>query len=71
MNENTDNANDYALAKLLNECEIRIFSLLADHGNLPDTTDVNRSYVLLAEELKEHARQPELKKWVSQYAGKS
>lgn len=63
MSDNTDTANDYALAKLLNEYEIKIFSLLADHGNLPDTTDVNRSYVLLAEELKEiYARQPELKK---------
>lgn len=63
MSENTDNANDYALAKLLNEYEISIFSLLADHGNLPDTTDVNRSYVLLAEELKKiYAGQPELKK---------
>ncbi len=63
MSENTDTANDYALAKLLNEREIKIFSLLADHGNLPDTSDVNRSYVLLAEELKEiYARQPELKK---------
>lgn len=63
MSENTDNSNDYALAKLLNEREIQIFSLLADHGNLPDTTDVNRSYVLLAEELKEiYARQPELQK---------
>jgi hypothetical protein len=63
MSENTDNANDYALAKLLNECEIKIFCLLADHGNLPDTTDVNRSYVLLAEELKKiYARQTELKK---------
>jgi hypothetical protein len=63
MSDNSDTANDYALAKLLNEREIQIFSLLADHGNLPDTTDVNRSYVLLAEELKEiYARQPELQK---------
>lgn len=63
MSENTDTANDYALAKLLNEREIRIFSLLADHRDIPDTTDVNRSYVLLAEELKEiYARQPELQK---------
>ena len=63
MSKNTDNANDYALAKLLNEYEIKIFSLLADHGNLPDASDVNRSYVLLSEELKEiYARQPKLKK---------
>lgn len=62
MSENTDTANDYALARLLNEREIQIFSLLADHKDIPDTTDVNRSYVLLADELKQiYARQPELK----------
>lgn len=61
MSENTDNANDYALAKVLNERVIRIFSLLADHRDIPGTTAVNHSYVLLSDELKQiYARQPEL-----------
>ncbi len=63
MSDNTDTANDYALARLLNEREIQIFSLLADHGDIPDTVDVNQSYVLIAEELKQiYARQPALQK---------
>lgn len=63
MSENTDTANDYALARLLNERVITIFSLLADHRDIPDTADVNRSYVLLSDELKIiYARQPELQK---------
>ncbi|HVX01107.1 MAG TPA: hypothetical protein VHA52_11850 [Candidatus Babeliaceae bacterium] len=61
MSENTDTANDYALARLLNEREIQIFSLLADHRDIPDTTDINLSYVLLADELKQiYSRQPAL-----------
>ena len=63
MSENTDTANDYALAKILNERVISIFSLLADHRDIPNTTGVNRSYVLLADELKQiYARQTELQK---------
>lgn len=62
MSDNTDTANDYALARLLNEREIQIFALLDNPKSIPDTTDVNRSYVLLADELKQiYARQPELK----------
>ncbi len=63
MSEDTDTANDYALARLLNEHVIKIFKLLADHRDIPDTTEVNHSYVLLADELKQiYARQPELQK---------
>jgi hypothetical protein len=63
MSENTDPANDYALAKMLNERVIRIFSLLDNPRDLPDSTEVNRSYVLLADELKKiYSRQPELQK---------
>lgn len=62
MSENTA-ANDYALAKLLNEREIQIFALLDNPKNIPDTVAVNQSYVLLADELKQiYARQPELQK---------
>jgi len=60
-NKQYDPANDYALARLLNEHVIKIFTLLADYRDIPDTTAVNRSYVLLANELKQiYARQPEL-----------
>lgn len=63
MSENTDNANDYALARLLNGHVIKIFALLDDQRNLPDYSALNRSYVLLANELKQiYARQPELQK---------
>ncbi len=62
-NNENDRANDYALARLLNEYVIRIFTLLADYGDIPDTYDVNSSYVLLANELKQiYGRQPELQK---------
>lgn len=63
MSENTDTANDYALARLLNERVIRIFALLDTLKDLPDYSALNRSYVLLANELKQiYARQPELQK---------
>lgn len=63
MSENTDTANDYALARLLNERVIKIFALLDDQRDLPDYSALNRSYVLLANELKQiYARQPELQK---------
>ena len=63
MSENTDNANDYALAKILNERVIHIFTLVVDHGSTPDLTAVNRSYILLIDQLKQiYDRQPELQK---------
>lgn len=61
MSENTDTANDYALARLLNEREIHMFSLLDTLKDLPDFSALNRSYVLLREELIQiYDRQPEL-----------
>jgi hypothetical protein len=61
MSERTDNANDYALAKVLNECVITIFKLMDYERDLPDYSALNRSYVLLREELIQiYARQPEL-----------
>lgn len=63
MSEPDNKANDYALAKCLNERAITIFTLVVDHASTPDLTDVNRSYILLIEELKQiYDRQPELKK---------
>ena len=61
MSENTDNSNDYALARVLNERVITIFKLMDNERDLPDYSALNRSYVLLREELKQiYARQPEL-----------
>lgn len=63
MSEQKSNANDYALAKYLNERVIAMFALVADNFNkdLPDLTDINRSYVLLVAELKKlYDRNPEL-----------
>lgn len=61
MSENTDNANDYALARLLNERVIAIFKQMDTERDLPDYSALNRSYVLIREELKQiYDRQPEL-----------
>lgn len=61
MSENTNNGNDYALARLLNERVIHIFTLMDTQNDLPDYSALNRSYVLLREELIQiYARQPEL-----------
>lgn len=61
MSENTDAANDYALARVMNEQVIAIFKRMDDQRDLPDYSALNRSYVLLREELKQiYARQPEL-----------
>lgn len=53
MIEQNDTANDYALAKYLNERVATVFALVADHrSDLPDLTALNRSYVLLVNELR-------------------
>lgn len=63
MSDNDNSANDYALAKLLNERVINIFTMVVDNRNTPDFTAVNRSYILMVDELKRiYDRQPELKK---------
>lgn len=63
MSEQDSTANDYALAKYLDERVAAIFALVADHYNhdLPDLDDINRSYVLLVHELKQlYDRNPKL-----------
>ena len=62
MNQQSEQANDYALAKHLNELVVSIFAFVADyHGDLPDLKDINRSYVLIVNELKQiYARNTEL-----------
>ena len=62
VNKQNDPANDYALAKLLNEYAIKIFTPVIDYSSTPDITAVNRSYVLIVNELKQiYDRQPKLK----------
>ena len=63
MSEQKSNANDYALAKHLNDRVVAMFAVVADNFNkdLPDLTDINRSYVLLVDVLKKlYDRNPEL-----------
>lgn len=63
MSEQKSDTNDYALAKYLNDRVVAIFALVADnfHNDLPDLTDINRSYVLLVAELKKlYSRNSEL-----------
>lgn len=62
MSENTDTANDYALARLLNERVLKIYTMVIDHRNTPDISNVNRSYIFLIDELRRiYDRQPKLK----------
>lgn len=55
--------NDFALAKYLNERVISIFSLATDQRNSADISAINKSYILMVNELRKlYARNPELKK---------
>lgn len=56
--------NDFALAYHLNKFAIGLFEMVANNLNgLPDTTAINRSYILLVNELKKlYARNIELEK---------
>jgi hypothetical protein len=55
--------NDFALAKYLNERVVAIFSLATDQQNNADIAGINRSYILMVNELKKlYARNPELNK---------
>lgn len=61
LSEQRDKANDFALAHYLNERAIALFSLVANHNNTPDTTAINRSYILITDILKRlYARNSEL-----------
>jgi hypothetical protein len=54
MSKQIDPANDYALAKYLDERVVAIFAMVANtRGDLPDLTNINRSYVLMVNELKQ------------------
>lgn len=52
LSEQRDRANDFALAYYLNERAIGLFSLVADHRDTPDTSAINRSYILITDILK-------------------
>lgn len=55
--------NDFALAKYLNERVVAIFQLAIDQRNNADIAAINKSYILMVNELKKlYARNPELKK---------
>lgn len=61
VNKQNDPANDYAIAKLLNEYAIKMFTPVVDYSSTPDISAVNRSYVLIVNELKQiYDRQPKL-----------
>ena len=61
LSEQRDKANDFAVAHYLNERAIALFSLVANNNNTPDTTAINRSYILITDTLKRlYARNPEL-----------
>ena len=63
-----DKANDYAVATALNERVINIFTLFTSHNTTPDITDINRSYILLADELEKiYNRTSELKNIAENY----
>ncbi len=61
LSEQRDRANDFALAYYLNNLAIALFEMIADHNNLPDTKAINRSYILIINEIKLlYARNPKL-----------
>lgn len=61
LSEARSKSNDFAIAHYLNNLAIGLFEMVVDHNNLPDTNAVNRSYILISNELKRiYARNPEL-----------
>ena len=64
LSKQRDMANDFSLAHYLNERAMAIFRLVVDsRNNSPDTTKINRSYVLIVDTLKRiYSRNPELQK---------
>lgn len=62
LSEARSKSNDFAIAHYLNNLAIGLFEMVVNHNSLPDTTAVNRSYILISNELKRlYARNPELK----------
>lgn len=59
--QDRDKANDYAVAHYLNNLAIALFEMVANYNNLPGTKAINRSYILIINEIKLlYARNPEL-----------
>lgn len=59
--QDRDKPNDYAIAYHLNNIAIALFEMVANHNDTPDTKAINRSYILITDELKRlYARNPEL-----------
>jgi hypothetical protein len=62
LSEARSKPNDFAIAHYLNNLAIGMFEMVADHSNTPDTTAINRSYILIVYELKKlYERNIELK----------
>lgn len=63
LSEARSKPNDFATAHFLNNLAIGFFEMIASNNrNTPDTTDINRSYVLITNQLKKlYERNPELK----------
>lgn len=63
LSEARSKPNDFATALMLNNLAMGFFEMIANNNrNLPDTTDINRSYVLITNQLKKlYERNPELK----------
>ena len=59
--QDRDKANDYAVVHYLNNIAIALFEMVADNNNPPDTKAINRSYILIINEIKLlYARNPKL-----------
>lgn len=53
LSEARSKPNDFATALMLNNLAMGFFEMIANNNrNLPDTTDINRSYVLITNQLK-------------------
>lgn len=61
LSQSTSKPNDYAIAYELNRLAIGLFEMVADNDVIPDITDINRSYILICDELKSiYSRNTEL-----------
>jgi hypothetical protein len=52
LSEARSKPNDFALAHLLNNLALGLFEMVTSNKNTPDTKAINRSYVLITNELK-------------------
>jgi hypothetical protein len=61
LSQSANKPNDFAVAYELNKLSIGLFEMVADNDIIPDITDINRSYILICDELKSiYSRNKEL-----------